>query len=106
MQNTLIQVSTGKRISLTPNCDGVFIDPAGRGSVEYAKARTAIDADYRINFAMNQPLAKNKRRESKTAIINVLGGKVSSKMVEDKKDPTKKRKQFIITFNDGSIANL
>ena len=106
MHTELVQVSTGKRVSLTPNCDQVFLDPNGRGSVEYARARKAIEADFKENFKMNQPLAKNLRRKSKHSVVETLKGKVSFKMVEDKKNPGKERKAYIVTFPDESIAYL
>lgn len=113
MQNTVIHASTCKRISLTPHCDELFIDlSAPRLSVEYAKARSAIDADYNTNFKMNQPLAKNKRNQSKRNIIEAMGGKVSKKFLKDKdgnaifNNNGKEKYQLIVTFPDHTVANL
>lgn len=102
----VIQATTGKRVSLTPNLDKIFIDPTNRGSVEYARARNAINADFRVNFKMNQPLAIKLRRQSKRVAVEALNGTVSKKMVDDEKNPGKQRPVFIVTFPDKSVANL
>ncbi len=97
MQTELINVATGKRTSLTPNCDACWINPhAPRLNVEYARARASINEDFKLNFKMSQPTAKNIRKRSKKAVIEALSG-VVSKNTEGK---------LIVTFPDQSVARL
>lgn len=96
MQTESTKLVTLKRTSLTPNFDTLVLDPHGRGSVEYARARDAINQDYKLNFAGNQPLAKRYRKASKEAVVEYLKGTVGKN----------KENKLIVTFPDGSIANL
>lgn len=101
---TQIITASGKTRSLTPHCDDVLVDPnAKRLSVEYARARASINEDYKLNFKGNQAMAERVRRQSKDTVIQYLGGKVAKKLVE--KDG-KKYTQLMVTFPDGSQANL
>lgn len=95
--NTITIQANGKRVSLTPNGDQIIIDPSSsRLSIEYAKARSAINADFALNVKGNEAMARRLRRESKTKVVDFLGGKVS------KNDKGK----LIVTFPDQSIAHL
>jgi erythromycin esterase-like protein len=94
--------ASGKRLSLTAHADAVMLDPTGRGSVEYAKARVAIKKDFQENFKMNQPLAKRLRKQTRHIVVDHLKGKVSLKKSEDKKE----KDYYIVTFPDGSVARL
>lgn len=102
----LMNVSgTTKITSLNPNCDACMIDnTAAKLSVEYARARTAINEDFKLTFPANQALAKRIRKESKTRTVAFLGGKVSKKW-NDMED-TAKGFKLIVTFPDGTVANL
>jgi hypothetical protein len=82
--------------SYTPAMNNLFINPDGRGSVEYAKARVAINEDFRTIFEYNQALAKRTRKEAKRAMVQLLGGKVSKNNKE----------KLIVTFPDNSVARL
>jgi hypothetical protein len=87
-----------KGTSLTPNADMLVltIDGSSRMSVEYAKARDAINKDHAILFASNQALAKKMRSNWKRRVVEALGGKVSKN----------EKLNLIVTFKDGSIARL
>jgi hypothetical protein len=101
MQTDTIKAN-GQRTSLTPNADRILIDPTGRGSVEYAKARQAIQADFQLNFAMNQPLAKKMRKQSRHAIVDFLKGTVTLKQSAKAGE----KPYYIVTFPDNSVARL
>lgn len=88
--------ASGQSRSLTPHCDAVLLDPAGKGSVEYARARSAINEDFKLNYPGNQALAKRLRKSSKRTVVEFLKGKVSRNK-EDK---------LIVTFPDNSVAHL
>jgi hypothetical protein len=91
--------------SLRPNAEACFIDnKAAKLSVEYARARTAINEDYKLMFPRNQALAKRMRQESKKEVVSFLDGKVSKKW-NDMED-TSKGYKLIVSFPDGSVANL
>ena len=102
---TAAVTASGKRIeveesSLSPHCDQLLINKdAKRLSVEYAKARSAINEDFKVNFAANQALAKRLRSDRKRKIVDHLGGKVSKKHEDGKM-------KLLVTFPDGSTANL
>lgn len=95
MQTETIKAN-GTKVSLTPNCDKLVIDPEGRGSIEYARARNAINMDYSLLFRSNQALAKRLRREQKKTVVSFLKGEVS-KNGEGK---------LIVTFPDKTVARL
>lgn len=98
--------------STTPNCDSVYLDKnAPRLSVEYAKARKAINDDYALMQPRNQALAKRLRKESKHRVVAFLEGKVSRKTLNAgdpgyKDDKQGEQFRMIVTFADGSVANL
>lgn len=104
--------ASGKRLSLTSNADTIIVDAgAPRLSVEYAKCRGAIQADFRENFKMNQPMAKRMRREAKQIVIEHLKGKVSKKTIEQSDPEYSKERggeqyKMLVTFPDGSVARL
>jgi hypothetical protein len=110
--STTVVTASGKRLSLSSHADQIIIDSnAPRLSVEYAKARDAIQADFRENFKMNQPMAKRMKRQSKETVIEFLGGKVSKKVLtpEDKDYNTKRggsQFKMLVTFPDNSVARL
>jgi hypothetical protein len=112
MQTTTHVTASGKRLSLTSSADAIIVDPgAPRLSVEYAKARGAIQADFRENFKMNQPMAKRMRKEQKQIVIEHLKGKVSKKTIEvgDKeynKERGGEQYKMLVTFPDNSVARL
>lgn len=102
-----VMSASGKTVvfSTTPNCDKVFLNrEAPKRSVEYAKARTAINEDFMENKVHNVALAKRVRKESKHKVVAFLEGKVSKKW----NDPADESKGFkyIVSFPDGSQANL
>ena len=88
--------AAGKQTELTPHCNNTLLNPEGKGSVEYARARSAINEDFKINFPRNEALAKRLRKESKRTVIEHLGGVVSRN----------DEKKLIVTFPDKSIARL
>jgi hypothetical protein len=89
--------ANGKRTSLSPHCDTIILDPnAPKLSVEYAKARSAIAEDFKLNVKGNEPLAKRLRKQSKQEVVKFLNGKVS-------KNP---EGNLIVTFPDNSVARL
>jgi hypothetical protein len=93
---TIVQASNPTK-SLTPHLDQCFIDPKGpRLSLEYAKGRAALNEDFKFLFAMNEPLAKRKRKELRHALVELLGGKVS----------LNEKKKHIVTFPDNTVARL
>ena len=109
--------ATGKSISLTPNSDAMFLnEDASKLSVEYAKARNAINADFRILVKGNVALAKRIRRESKRTVVEFLKGKVSKKQdilrdkdnnpVLDSDGKEQQEMKFLVTFPDNSVARL
>lgn len=89
--------------STTPNADKFFPNKnAPKLSIEYAKGRAAIGEDFKQNLTFNVALAKRIKRQSKEVLINFLDGKVSKKQT----DASKKGYTMIVTFPDGSVANL
>ena len=109
--------ATGKSISLTPHSDALFLnEDAPKLSVEYAKARNAINADFRILVKGNVAMAKRIRRESKRAVTEFLKGKVSKKQdvirdkdnnpVLDSEGKEQPETKFLVTFPDNSVARL
>lgn len=111
MQTTKPEVMSAsgkvKLNSTTPNSDLLFIDSnAPKKSIEYARARVAINADFACNMTHNAALAKRIRRESKERTVSFLGGKVSKKMLDERDAQGNQRWKMIVTFKDGSVANL
>ena len=95
MQTQTISAN-GKQTELTPNCNATLLNPEGKGSVEYARARSAINEDFKLNFPRNEALAKRIRKESKRTVVSFLKGEVT-RNTENK---------LIVTFPDKSIARL
>jgi hypothetical protein len=89
--------------SLTPNCDLVFINKNAKLSVEYAKARNAIEEDFKTMFRSNQAMAKKVRKEYKTKVVAHMDGKVSW---AEKDKGGKKHRYLIVTFPDHTVATL
>jgi hypothetical protein len=108
-QVTLVS-SSGKQTTIsaiTPNFDGLSLDKnAPKLSVEYAKARTAVNLDYAQNHPRNQALAKRVRRACKDVVVDVLGGKVSKTKVTDDKAKDFGQVKLLVTFPDQSVARL
>ena len=94
--------SNGKKETIsgtTPHFEALVLNKEGKLSVEYAKARTAINADHALNFPKNQALAKRLRKECKKVVVEMLGGKVSTAFVEGEK-------RLLVTFPDQTVARL
>ena len=99
---TVVSANGQKQVinGMHPHFDKLVLDQNARKlSVEYAKARIAINEDYKLNFARNQALAKRIRRESKNVVIEVLGGKVSTKTEGNEK-------KVLVTFPDQTVARI
>ena len=84
----------GEQTELTPNCNLILLDPSERCSIQYAKARAGINADFQLNFPRNEALARRLHKDSKKAVIEALCG------VESKND----KQQTIVVFPDQSVA--
>lgn len=96
MQTETINAN-GKRMSLSPHCDTLIIDPsAPKLSVEYARARNSIAEDFKLNVKGNEALAKRMRKQSKQKVVKFLNGKVSKNAEGN----------LIVTFPDNSVARL
>ena len=104
---TLVSPNGKKEVinGIHPNFDKLVLDQnAPKMSVEYAKARDAINEDYKLNYGRNVALAKRIRRESKNVVIEVLGGKVSTKT--ETMSNGKSEKKVLITFPDNTVARI
>lgn len=101
---TTVVTPNGKKETIsatTANFDQLQLNKEGKRSIEYARARTAINEDYKNNFKSNQALAKRVRKACKEVVVEVLEGKVSTKV-----DEKTKEKKILVTFPDHSVARL
>ena len=103
MPHEIIIPSTGKRHSLTPALDRIVLDMTRKASVNYAEARAALNEDFHRNKQdLGEAIAARTRKKYKRALVDMLEGVVSKRV--DKAD--EKKYQLIVTFKDGSVANL
>lgn len=84
-----------------PRFDALVLNVhAPKLSVEYARARDAINGDFADLVKKNEALAKRIRRGCKDVVVEALGGKVSKG--KDEKGGMK----LLVTFPDHSVARL
>ena len=99
----LQQANTNKG---TDVMDSIELRLNGKRSVEYAKARGAINQRTYELYKDNAAGAKNYKHPRKKIVIEHLGGKVQWMEVEDRKDDGVvliEKKKFVV-FPDGSKA--
>lgn len=82
---------------MAQHIDSVVINAKGRGSVEYAKARAAIELDASDIARHNQARAHNWTKRVKGVVIDHLHGEIRK---------GKDGKPDSVVFKDGSVAKL